>query len=264
VARLVVRDAEIAFDQVGHGDRDVLLVHGFQQARSGWVPFVDRVDLSRVRITTFDLVGCGESARATAAARCTIDEYACDLLTLCDELELASPVVMGHSLGGATAIQAALDDPDRFSALVLVAPASTTGLDFVADDDAFERLSHPTPEDQRLLARAAFARPLSPTEFEALMDVIAQATPEHIEGAATSMRGFDRRSDLARIRVPTLLVCGDRDRHVPLRNHLATQQAIPKCGLQVYFDVGHVPFIETPDRFAADVTHFLDTAVAQR
>jgi pimeloyl-ACP methyl ester carboxylesterase len=91
------------------------------------------------------------------------------------------------------------------------------------------------------------------------MGVIGLATPEHIEGAAQSMRDFHRLADLSQVQLPTLLVCGDRDRHVPLQNHLATQQAIPRCGLQVYFDIGHVPFIEAPERFAADVTRFLDS-----
>jgi sigma-B regulation protein RsbQ len=50
---------------------------------------------------------------------------------------------------------------------------------------------------------------------------------------------------------------GDRDRHVPLRYHLATQQAIPRCGLPVCFDVGHVSFAETPGNCAADAGRFL-------
>ena len=258
MSRITVRDAEIAFDQIGGGDRDLVLVHGFQQARTAWAPLVERLDGDQLRITTFDLVGCGESAAASAPARCTIEEYACDLVSLCDELSLSSPVVVGHSLGAAAALQAALDQPHRFDALVLVAPASTTGLDFVSDD-AFDRLSHPTGEDQRKLAQAAFRRPLPPAELEALMEVIGLATSEHIEGAAQSMRHFERIADLTQLQLPTLLICGDHDRHVPLRNHLATQQAIPRCGLQVYFDIGHVPFLETPDRFATDVRRFLDS-----
>jgi pimeloyl-ACP methyl ester carboxylesterase len=258
LSRITIRDTEVAFDQVGGGDRDLVLVHGFQQARSAWAPLVERLHGDQFRITMFDLVGCGESAPASAPSRCTIKEYARDLLSVCDELNLLSPIVVGHSLGGAAALQAALDQPHRFVALVLVAPASTTGLDFLPDD-AFQRLSHPTVEDQRNLAQAAFRRPPPPAEFEALMGVIGLATPEHIEGAVESMRHFDRIADLAQLQVPTLLICGDHDRHVPLRNHLATQQAIPRCGLQVYFDIGHVPFIETPDRFATDVTRFLDS-----
>ena len=50
---------------------------------------------------------------------------------------------------------------------------------------------------------------------------------------------------------------GSLDGCGPLRNHLATQQAIPRCGLQVWTEVGHVPFVEVADDFAAVVTRFL-------
>ena len=141
---------------------------------------------------------------------------------------------------------------------MLVAPASTSGLDFVPDDATFEVLAHPTPEQQRQLALAAFRHPPTDADLDALLAVIARATPEHIEGAARSMRGFERQGHLGALALPVLLVCGDRDRHVPLRNHLATQQAIPRCGLQVWTDVGHVPFVEVADDFAAVVARFLD------
>jgi sigma-B regulation protein RsbQ len=258
--RLSIRDGRIAFDQQGEGDTELVLVHGFQNDRSAWDPFVARTDRDRFRVTRFDLVGCGGSSATGAWSRCTIDEYALDLLTICDELRLVAPIIVGHSLGGGTALGAALRAPDRFAALVLVAPVSTTGLDFLRDD-AFEALAHPTPAQQRELARAAFRRTPPADELEALMAVIAKATPEHIEGAARSMHDFRCQGDLAALKPPALLVCGDRDRHVPLRNHLATWQAIPRCGLQVYADVGHVPFVETPDAFARDVLHFIDGVV---
>ena len=140
---------------------------------------------------------------------------------------------------------------------MLVAPASTTGLDFLPDAAAFESLAHPTAEQQRQLARAAFRHPPGDDELEALLAAIARATPEHIEGAAPldpRLRASGRPRP-APAPVPPL--SGDRDRHVPLRNLLATQQAIPRCGLQVYFDVGHVPFAEVADRFATDIVRFL-------
>jgi sigma-B regulation protein RsbQ len=178
---------------------------------------------------------------------------------VCDALHVTAPIAIGHSLGGATVLRAALREPKRFAGLVLVAPASTTGLDFLPDG-AFEGLVHPTLEQQRELARAAFRRSPAPADFEALMAVIARATREHIEGAARSMRDFRCQHELVKLALPALLVCGDRDRHVPLRNHLATWQAIPRCGLQVYSDVGHVPFFETPDAFAQDVVRFCEGA----
>ena len=251
-----VRGAEIAVHQAGVG-RDLLLVHGFQNDHSAWDPFVERVDLRHTRVTALDLVGCGSSRGATAWTRCTIDEYVQDVVAVCDTLGLIDPVAIGHSLGGAIVLDVALAHADRLSGAVLVAPASTTGLDFLPDEAAFEALAYPTPEQQRALAMAAYRHAPADAYLSALMAVIARATPEHIEGAARSIRDFERQADLPRLAVRTLLVCGDRDRHVPLRNHLATQQAIPRCGLQVYFDVGHVPFVEVPDRFAADVERFL-------
>jgi len=253
-----VRGARIAFEQRGTGERDLVLVHGFQNDRSAWDPFVARLDGERFRATRFDLVGCGRSARPEVASRCTIAEYARDLAALCDQLDLAAPVLVGHSLGGGTSLRAALDAPGRYAGLVLVAPVSTTGLDFLPKG-AFESLCRPTFDQQRALALAAFRRPPAPADLEALLAVIARATPEHIEGAARAMRDFRCQDELARLALPTLLVSGDRDRHVPLRNHLATRQAIPRCGLQVYHDVGHVPFVETPDAFARDVARFVDT-----
>lgn len=259
---LTLRDAVVAYEQSGEGV-DLVLVHGFQNDRSAWDPFVERLDPARYRVTRFDLVGCGGSSRPDAWSRCTLDEYARDLVALCDALDLPAPVLVGHSLGGGTVLRAALREPERFAGLVLVAPASTSGLDFLPEG-AFEGLAHPTPEQQRELARAAFHQPPPPGYLEALWAVIARATPEHIEGAARSMRDFRCQDALRGLTSPpALLVCGDRDRHVPLRNHLATRQAIPRCGLQVYFDVGHVPFVETPEAFARDVLRFVD-GVASR
>ena len=247
--------------QSGTGDRDLVFVHGFQNDHSVWRPLLQRLDPERYRFTCFDLLGCGASAGADTWTRCTIDEYAADLAALCDLMEIRRPVAIGHSLGAAIILTAALADASRFAGAVLVAPASTSGLDFLPDQSSFTALAYPTREQQRALAAAAFRRPPPESDFSELMAVIEAASASHIEGAVRSMQGFSRQAELAALTLPCIVICGDRDRHVPLRNHLATQQAIPRCRLQVYFDIGHVPFVETPDACAADIERFL-TAIA--
>lgn len=254
-----IRGADLAVRQSGHGQHDLVFVHGFQNDHSAWRPLIERLDQDRYRFTSFDLVGCGASAGADTWQRCAIGEYGADLIAVCDALGLERPTVIGHSLGAAAILDAELNNPGRFAGLVLIAPASTTGLDFLPDEAAFDVLAHPTREQQRALARAAFRRLPAELDFEELMAVIEVASPQHIEGAARSMRAFTCQGDLVDLDVPAMVVSGDRDRHVPLRNHLATQQAIPRSRLQVYFDIGHVPFIETPDRCAADIEAFLAT-----
>lgn len=257
VQRHVIRGVELAVWQTGEGDRDLVFVHGFQNDHTAWQPLIDRLDASRYRFTSFDLVGCGVSGIAHTWKRCTIDEYGADLIALCDTLGIDRPVVVGHSLGAGAILNAALSMPGRFAGLVLIAPASTTGLDFLPDEASFDTLAFPTREQQRALARAAFRRPLSEEDFRALMMVIESASSEHIEGAARSMRTFACQPKLGALDTPSILICGDRDRHVPLTHHLTTQRAIPRCGLQVYFDIGHVPFVETPDSCALDIERFL-------
>lgn len=255
----VIRGTELAVWQSGSGSRDLVLVHGFQNDHTAWRPLLERLDENRYRFTSFDLLGCGASGHADTWQRCTIDEYGADLVALCDALDLHRPVVVAHSLGGAAALSATLAHPDRFAGIVLVAPASTTGLDFLPDEASFTALAYPTRDQREALARKAFRRPLPEADFQALLAVIERASPEHIEGAARSMRVFTCQPQLSAVAEPTILICGDRDRHMPLRNHLATWRAIPRCGLQVYFDIGHVPFMETPDRCAIDVERFLAT-----
>ena len=227
-----VHQAEIAVYQAGTG-RDVVVVHGFQNDHSAWDPFVDRLDLQHIRVTALDLVGCGSSSGASAWTRCTIDEYVHDVIAVFDALGLVAPIAIGHSLGGAIVLDAALTHPSHLSGAVLVAPASTSGLDFLPDEAAFDALAHPTPDQQRALAIAAFRHPPPDDDLAALMGVIARATPEHIEGAARSMRDFTRQADLPRLEVRTLLVCGDRDRHVPLpttwRRSKASPVAVFRC-----------------------------------
>jgi sigma-B regulation protein RsbQ len=255
-----VRDQVLAWEQMGDGAADVLLVHGWQNAGSTWAPLLDRLDGSRHRMTIVDLPGCGASPAPPSPQGATIDAWAQDLLALMVELGLDRPVLVGHSLGGAIGLAATLSAPEALAGLVLVAPASTSGMDFVTDEQ-FEVLLRPTPQQREALARAAFHRPLEPSQLQGVLGLVEAADPVHVEAAAWSMRDFDIRDRLAEVAVPTLLIAGDRDRHVPIGHHLDTWRAIPRCGLHVHHDVGHVPFWEVPDDFAAVVSRFLERVV---
>jgi sigma-B regulation protein RsbQ len=140
--------------------------------------------------------------------------------------------------------------------MVLVGPVSTSGLDFV-DDVTFAGLLAPSPEQRSALVRAAFHRSPGDDVLAAIERVTAAAHPHHVEGAARSMRAFAVQPTLGTLRARCLVVAGDRDRHVPIDHHLATWAALPRSGLQVFHDVGHVPFWEVPDAFGEVVVRFL-------
>ena len=244
----------------GYGAVPVVFVHGFQNSSATWSGVMSRLGDAITGIA-LDLPGCGASGRPTASARCTVDHYARDVANVIGALDLERPVLVGHSLGGGTVLRLGLDRPDLVRALVLVAPISTSGLDFLTADQV-DSLADPTDEEALALARAAFFRPPPDDVFAVVMAGVRDASREHIEGAARSMAAFTVTQELRTLAVPTLLIAGDRDRHVPLRNHLATWAGIRRCGLQVFHQVGHVPFAEVPDEFDDVLRRFLTKTTA--
>jgi pimeloyl-ACP methyl ester carboxylesterase len=68
---------------------------------------------------------------------------------------------------------------------------------------------------------------------------------------------FDRRADLARIAVPTLLIAGEEDANAPLKTMTRMAEAIPGARLEVLSGIGHLAPLECPDRYAKVVRRFL-------
>jgi pimeloyl-ACP methyl ester carboxylesterase len=260
LGRTRVRDLEWAWSRRGAQTADataVVFVHGFQNDHRAWDPILPAIERTGRVLLAVDLPGCGDSQPPATWERSTIQELALDLVELVRATSISDPVLVGHSLGAAIALQVALDQPDIPSGLVLFAPASTRGIDF-APREVTEALARPTPEEQRKLLRAAFERTPDDATMARLEATILAASPNHIEGAARSMRDFDIEARLADITLPCLLIAGDRDRHVPLRNHIATWAGIRGAGLHIEHGVGHVPFVEATDSSARLLDGFID------
>jgi pimeloyl-ACP methyl ester carboxylesterase len=233
----------------------LLFVHGFRNSLESWQPVRSRLDSSRLRAWYLDLPGCGRSSIPASWKDCTVEVYAHDVYRFCQILRLDAVVLVGHSLGGGIALTVALEHPELLRALVLVAPTPADGLGYLSEEQVAS-LINPSPEELQALARAAFHRPPGPAEFEQLLAVVRSASPQHVEGAVRSQRELQVAGRLQEINVPTLVVGGDRDRHIPIRHTLRTAAAIRRCGVQIYHDIGHAPFFEVPDEFASLIQHF--------
>ena len=76
--------------------------------------------------------------------------------------------------------------------------------------------------------------------------------------AAVDLATYDFRDRVPDIACPTLIVWGDRDLLVPTSCGEEYERAIPDARRVVYAGTGHLPMLERPARFNADLAAFMD------
>ena len=111
-----VNDVELHYQQMGDGE-DVVMIHGLFASLAFWYLSVMPAFAGRHRVTAYDLRGHGYSE--VSASRYTSADMAEDLDGLLDQLGIARAHVIGHSFGGAVALQYALLRPERALSLTL-------------------------------------------------------------------------------------------------------------------------------------------------
>jgi len=122
---VTLNGASIAYDDIspaGPVQRTILLLHGFASnrnegwRRTGWYGALERRGF---RTIALDQRGHGESLRSHDPADYGRETLAADALALLDHLGVGRVDVLGYSMGTRTAMQLALDAPDRVSNLLL-------------------------------------------------------------------------------------------------------------------------------------------------
>lgn len=115
-----IRDGlTLHYEQAGSRAPAFVFVHGWCCDHTFFAPQFRHFATSS-SVTTYDLRGCGQSAPAEDYA---VASFADELAWLCAELAIVRPVLVGHSLGGAIALEAAARHPSMPRAVVAVDPA---------------------------------------------------------------------------------------------------------------------------------------------
>jgi pimeloyl-ACP methyl ester carboxylesterase len=119
--RAPVTGGELEYEIQGDGE-PVLLVHGSHIA-DAFFPLMDQPVLARYRLIRYHRRGFAGSTKHDGPFG--IERQAADALALLRHIGVERAHIVGHSYGGAIALQLALDAPDVVSSLVLLEPALT-------------------------------------------------------------------------------------------------------------------------------------------
>lgn len=258
------------YESHGEGRRPpLLLVMGLGGSCRGWLP-LQVPEFSKTRRTiVFDNRGVGESGDPGGPFGC--GDLADDTARLLDHLGLERVDVLGAFLGGMVAQQLALRHPRRVGRLVLVGT--------YARPDTKRRF---LLEQWRLMLERGLA--LEVHVNERVLWGLQDETLEQTDVLEPMMRFFERDgaplrddvfarqieaclahdtlAELARIRAPTLVLCGRNDQLTPPRLHRELADAIPGARLVTLSYGGHLVAAEAAPRFNEVVLEFLDEDAA--
>jgi len=177
--------------------------------------------------------------------------------------QIAEPAVLaGHSMGGMVAQEAYARFPDRVRALVLTftSPAFPAGSDFAREFVAAR--TGPLDQGKSMAEIAALMPTMRGTKSEPSGVDLAQRTmaavpPDTYRKAVQLLTTFDRRENLPKIRVPTLLIAGSDDRVAPPAVHEKMSKRIPGARYVLLEGCGHLGPMDQPEVFNEVVHSFL-------
>jgi len=229
----------------------LLVLHGASGA-GAWLPYMEKLAAS------FDVIvpeHPGYGGTDMPEWLDTMHDLAYFYLDFLKKLELRGVHLVGLSLGGWLAAELAVRDTSRLASLTLVGSAGIYVKD-VPQIDAFLRSDEQRIRDffyDQKLAEAVIAKALAP-ELEDVNLKNRLVTAKLV----WQPRGYDPHLSkwLHRIDVPTLLLWGDTDRLYPAPYAEAFRRLIPGSRAVVFPECGHMPNIEKPDEFVAEIVRF--------
>lgn len=168
--------------------------------------------------------------------------------------------LLGFSLGGIVAVEAALDAPDRIAALALV-NSTARPVPFAEHAGRRSAARQDVAAHVRRDLLPAYASQAGEGAILAMANDRASLYPDQTEAAITRP---DRRADLAGLAMPTLVVGGERDAINPPQAQAELAAAIPDARLALIPDAGHFTPLDAPTALAILIEAWLVQADAKQ
>ncbi len=252
----------------GHpAGRPLIFAHGFGCDQNMW-RFVAPAFEDRYRIVLFDYVGAGASDLSAYDQERYggLEGYAADVIEICEALDLTDVVFVGHSVSAMVGVLAAAAAPERFGALVLIGPSPRYLNDgeyvggFTEDDiaDLLASLDSNYLGWSSAMAPVIMGNADRPELGAELTASFCRTDPEIQKRFARATFLSDNRADLARVKVPALVLQCSDDVIAPdavgeyVHRNLSGSQLVR---LQAS---GHCPNLSAPEETAAAISSFLD------
>jgi len=226
--QVVVNDQLVNYEVVGSGRRNLIVLHGWGGSIQEWMPIAECLK-KKYRIWLLDFPGFGNSPRPEKDWG--IYEYANLVKGFLTKLEIKNPIIMGHSFGGRVAV---LQNAKK---LILVDAAglrmkslksSVAGYIF----DWFCPIKKYIPNNFKNLFGSADYKSAGPMRKIFVKTVNQDLTVE-----------------MTQIKVPTLIIWGEKDLILPVNQALTIKSLIKNSLVRIVWGADHWPHLTKKDEF---------------
>jgi 3-oxoadipate enol-lactonase len=265
-AALETRDGRFGYEAAGDPARAPLVfLHGIGGAARAWRGQIEAFG-ARYHAIAWDMPGYGGSVPLPTVSIAALADALRDFL---QQVGATKPILVGHSIGGMIVQQLLANSPDIPSAVVL----AQTSPAFGKPDGDWQK----SFIDARLgpLDRGETMASLAPTLVKELVgddpdasgmnlarDCMAAVPEATYRATMLALLGFDQRSALKNIAVPTLVLSGSKDNNAPAPMMAKMATYIPQAEYVELEGVGHLANLERPGEFNAALDQFLRAHVA--
>lgn len=290
--KVKTKDVTIAYESFGQNDDPtIILIQGTGATLVYWpIEFCQKLAGQGYRVVQFDnrdiglstkLAGLGKPDWAAilpyvktcepAPLPYALKDMAEDVIGLMDGLHIDHAHIVGVSMGGAIAQLVAIYFSERTLTLTSISASSGNPELPPGDEKALQAMGTPTPQtaDPEILSNhlVKIYRALGSTDNDetlkerALAHINRSWYPEGTERQVAAVfigDNCDRRKDLAKIVVPTLVIHGDADPLVKLGSGQEVADTIPNAEMVVVKGLGHDLSMEFVDILVDSILHHVE------
>nr|WP_263314585.1 alpha/beta hydrolase [Mammaliicoccus sp. Marseille-Q6498] len=267
-----VKDGNIEFAYKKFGNESgiplVFIMH-FRGTMENWDPLMLENIAKERPVILFDNVGVGYTNGETPVS---VEEMAEDTFKFINSLGYEQVDILGFSIGGMVAQSLAIHHPDLVRKLILsgtgpaggIAPTHPKMEEMMyksegSQEDAIETflfLFYPETEKGRELGKQSLSRIFSQKTKDSTLQVRDAQLAALAKWLNEDFNSY--KEQLGQISIPTLVINGDDDIMVPIKNSFMLSEHISDAQLIIYPNAGHGHLFQHPLRFASHVNTFLN------
>lgn len=237
-----------------HGEGEpIIFSHGCMSDCSVWNSQIEFFS-KKYKVITYDQRGHGISDKPKADY--SIETLSNDLYSLIQELNLDKVIVVGHSMGGMAALTFTLNHPDKVSKLVLVGTSAKTTF---SGRILFWNMLHIFSYESfvRGMIDFQYYEPSEQVKEKALERAMKTPKFAAYECFTEFMQNYDIRDRIYEIKVPTLIIVGEKDTATPVEMSQDLNRGIKGSKLQIIPDCNHMVMIDKPKELNRIIEDFI-------